>query len=229
MTKTKKTAEQIETKAKTIVKTDIDGIVKRFLDLTSTTFIQLWQCTPNISRMRKTGNRFAGLIEKLNCLNCVTNYNYEAMVNKARSKESMGDLRLAMVNAGVPDDKIDDFFSSAKADITVHAETFKAGINNVGDYVGDSKCIMVNTPKTGQWAGIEGNYIQVRPLNYAVPVYRWIGGEHLTEAEVTEMKSFITPEKPNANQGLKKAITIRSPRFETVVRVTLNGVNYKVE
>jgi hypothetical protein len=224
----KKTAEQITTKAVVIVST-IMAMVDRFLKLSSTTFIQVWQKTETISRMRKTGNRFAGKIYKLNCLNCVTNYDYENMVNKARSKESMAELRAAMVTAGVPDDKIEDFFKIAKSDITENAETFKSAGLKWGKYVDNSKCVIDHTPDSGAWKDKYGHYLQVCVLNYATPVYKWIDGDkELTEAEVVEMKSFITPAKPSSRQGLKNEKVIRSPRFDTMVSITMNKHNYKL-
>ncbi len=224
----KKTAEQITTKAVAIASTII-GMVGRFLELKSTTFIQIWQKTETISRMRKTGNRFAGKIYKLNCLNCVTNYDYENMVNKARSKESMSSLRSAMENAGVPIDKIEAFFKTAKSDISENAETFKSAGLPFGDYVDNSKCVIVNTPKTGKWAEVLGYYLQVCVLNYATPVYKWIDtDETLTDAEVVEMKSFITPKKESTKQGLENPKVIRSPRFETMLSISMNKANYKL-
>jgi hypothetical protein len=224
-----KNAEQVKTSAAVVVVSTIMDMVGRFLKLKSTTFIQLWQKTTTISRMRKTGNRFAGKIYKLNCLNCVTNYDYENMVNKARSKEAMSELKTAMENAGVPQDKIDAFFKTAKSDITENAETFKSAGLPFGNYVDDSKCIIENTPKTGQWADQYGHYLQVCVLNYATPVYKWIENDAaLTDAEVVEMKSFITPAKPSSRQGLANEKVIRSPRFDTMLNVTLNKVNYKL-
>jgi hypothetical protein len=224
----KKTAEQVKTTA-VVVATTIMDMVGRFLGLKSTTFIQIWQKTETISRMRKTGNRFAGKIYKLNCLNCVTNYDYENMVNKARSKESMADLKTAMITAGVPDDKIEDFFKIAKSDITENAETFKSAGLKWGEYLDNSKCVITNTPKSGQWADQFGHYLQVCVLNYATPVYKWLGSnETLTDAEVVEMKSFITPAKPSSRQGLKNEKVIRSPRFDTMVSITMNKHNYKL-
>jgi len=109
-----KTAEQVRIKTKTVVASSIRAMVDRFLELNGTTFIQLWQTTKSISGMRKTNNRFHGKVKKVNCLNAVTNYNYENMVNKARSKEAMADLRITMENAGVPTDKIDLFLPVQK-------------------------------------------------------------------------------------------------------------------
>lgn len=225
-----KTAEQIKTSAAVVIVSTIIAMVRRFLELKTTTFIQIWQTTTKISGMRKTGNRFFDRVKKINCLNCVTNYNYENMVNKARSKQAMGDLRLAMVNAGVPTDKIDSFFDTAKSDITENAETFKSAGLPWGDYVDGSKCIIRFAPDPkgkSPFAGVEGHYIQCCVLNYATPVYRWIDTDAvLTEAEVVEMKTFITPKKESVKQGLKNPKVIRSPRFETIDSVTLNKTNY---
>ena len=236
----KKTAEQVVSKAVVVVST-IMGMIGRFLELKSTTFIQLWQKTENITGMKKTKdndgvkreNRFVGKVYKLNCLNAVTNYNYEAMVNKARSKEAMAELRAAMVSAGVPDNKIDAFFKGAKSDISENAETFKASKNNVGTSYKGSRCILENTPDakgSSQWAGVHGYYIQLAILNYATPVYKWIAtDETLTDAELAEMKKFITPKKDEGKkQGLEKPYVIRSPRFETIQSITLNKHNYKL-
>lgn len=228
----KKTAEQIVAKSTNVIMTTIMAMVGRFLELKSTTFIQIWQTTTKISRMRKTGNRFYGMVKKINCLNCVTNYDYENMVNHARSKQAMGDLKMAMISAGVPDDKIDSFFDTAKSDITENAETFKSAGLPWGDYVDDSKCIIIHTPDaTGKspQAGIEGYYIQTCVLNYATPVYRWIDSDEvLTEAELTEMKSFITPAKEGVKQGLKNPKVIRSPRFETIDSISMNKAHYQI-
>jgi len=224
-----KTAEQVRTSAVVVVSTIMD-MVARFLQLKSTTFIQIWQKTTTISRMRKTGNRFAGKIYKLNCLNCVTNYDYERMVNAARSKEAMAELRQAMENAGVPIDKIEAFFKTAKSDITENAETFKSAGLPFGKYVDSSKCVIDHTPESGEWKDQYGYYLQVCVLNYATPVYKWIDtDETLTEAEIVEMKSFITPAKPSSRQGLENEKIIRSPRFETMQSVTLNKHNYKLQ
>jgi len=228
-----KTAEQIKTSAKTIVATTIAYVVARFLELKSTTFIQIWQTTTKISRMRKTGNRFFDRVKKINCLNCVTNYNYENMVNKARSKQAMTELKMAMISAGVPDDKIESFFDTAKSDITENAEVFKSEGLPWGEYVDDSKCIIRFAPaESGKspFAGIDGYYIQCCVLNYATPVYKWIDTNiELTDDELTEMKSFITPKKDEGKkQGLKNPKVIRSPRFETINSVSLNKINYQL-
>ena len=207
----------------------IAQMVAKFLELKGTTFIQIWQVTQTISRARKTGNRFFGLVEKVNCLNAVTNYTYENMVNKARSKEAMAELRQAMINAGVPIDKIEAFFSGAKSDITENAETFKSSGLPYGNYVDDSKCIIDHTPESGAWADKYGFYIQCAILNYAEPVYRWIDSKiELTADELAEMKTFITPVKPNTKQGLAKPYVIRSPRFETIQSLTYKGTNYRL-
>lgn len=225
-----KTAEQIKTSAVVIVVSTIVDMVRRFLELKTTTFIQIWQTTTKISGMRKTDNRFWDRVKKINCLNCVTNYDYENMVNKARSKQAMTELKTAMVDAGVPADKIDSFFDTAKSDITENAETFKSAGLKWGKYVDNSKCIIIHTPDPkgkSPFAGIEGHYIQGCVLNYATPVYRWIDTDAvLTEAEVVEMKTFITPKKEGVKQGLKNPKVIRSPRFETIKSVTLNKINY---
>ena len=235
-TATKIRATAVKTKATTVVVSTIMAMVSRFLELKSTTFIQIWQITTKISRMRKTGNRFFGEVEKWNCLNCVTEYTYENMVNHARSKESMAKLRQAMVDAGVPIDKIDLFFAGAKKDITDNAETFKSAGLPWGEYVEGSKCLILHTPKskadggTSPFAGKEGHYLQVAVLNYASPVYKWReSGDELSEAELVEMKTFITPKKDEgARQGLAKPYIIRSPRFETIKSVSLNKVNYQL-
>jgi len=225
----KKTAEQVKTSAAVVIVSTIMAMVHRFLELKSTSFIQIWQKTETISRMRKTGNRFAGKIYKLNCLNCVTNYDYENMVNKARSKESMADLKTAMITAGVPDDKIESFFKIAKSDITENAETFKSAGLKWGEYVDKSKCVITHTPASGEWKDKFGHYLQVCVLNYATPVYKWIDGDvTLTDDEVNEMKTFITPAKPSSRQGLKNEKVIRSPRFDTMQSVTLNKTNYNL-
>jgi len=233
---TKIKATAVKTKITNMVVSTIMAMVSRFLELKSTTFIQIWQVTKTISRMKKTGNRFAGKIEKLNCLNCVTNYDYENMVNHARSKEAMKSLKSAMVAAGVPLDKIDAFFTTAKSDITENAESFKTAGLKWGKYVDNSKCVIIHTPKskdnggTSDFAGIEGHYLQVCVLNYADPVYRWIeSGVELTEAELAEMKTFITPKKvEGARQGLANPKVIRSPRFETMERISLNKAHYQL-
>jgi hypothetical protein len=220
-------------------------VVHLFVAVKGTTFIQLWQVTANITGMKKTKdndgvkrfNRFAGEVEKLNCLNGVTNYNYENMINNARDKEALADFRNdlepKMIKAGIPQDKIDLFFKGVKSDVTDNVEDFKAGKNNVGTYVDDSKCIMENTPDekgSSQWAGVHGYYIQMAIIHYAKPVYRWIKTSvELTADEVIEMKKFITPKKAEgANQGLEKPYVIRSPRFETITAVTLKGTNYRL-
>jgi hypothetical protein len=235
-----KTAEQIKTKAKVITEATIMQVVSLFLALKGTTFIQLWQKTTNISGMNKGKkndgtkgvNRFYGKVYKLNCLNAVTNYNYENMVNKARSKEAMQELRQAMISAGVPIEKIEAFFKGAKKDITENAEQFKSAGLPFGKYVNESKCIIIDTPDINgksQWAGVEGYYIQLAILNYAKPVYKWIETDtELTEAELTEMKQFIRPKTEGASQGLEKPYIIRSPRFETVQSVSLQGSNYRL-
>ena len=182
--------------------------------------------------MRKTGNRFYGLVKKINCLNCVTNYNYENMVNKAKTKEAMAGLKTAMLNAGVPIDKIESFFSGAKKDITDYAETFKSAGLSWGKYVNNSKCIIEHSPDengTSPFAGLLGFYLQVAVINYATPVYRWIETDaELTADEVAEMKTFITPAKEGAKQGLEKPYVIRSPRFDTIDSITVKGTNYKI-
>lgn len=229
-----KLATEIVTKAKVITQASIAQVVAVFLALRSTTFIQIWQTSTKISRMRKTGNRFDGKVKKLNCLNCVTNYNYQDMVNRAKSKEAMNSLEQAMIDAGVPIDKIKAFFTGAKNDITENAETFESAGLPWGVYVGDSKCIIEFAPDAegkSPFAGIKGNYIQVAVINYAEPVYKWIDSNiELTDEELTEMKTFITPKKDEGKkQGLAKPYVIRSPRFETIDAVTLQGTNYKIK
>lgn len=209
------------------VATTIRQMVDMFLALAGTTFIQLWQVTE--PKMNKTGNRFFGNVTKTNCLNAVTNYNYQNMVNKARSKEAMQVLRQAMIDAGVPIEKIEAFFGGAKKDITENAERFQSAGLPWGKYVGDSKCIIEHTPKSGMFKDIEGNYIQVAILHSSDPVYKWKdSGIELTADEVEEMKVFIPKKTDGAKQGLVKPYIIRSPRFETLTAVSFKGNNYKL-
>jgi len=221
-----KKATEITTKS-VVVTATIKQVVDKFLALPSTTFIQIWQKTE--PKMNKTANRFYGLVNKYNCLNCVTNYNYQNMVNKARSKQAMAELKQAMIDADVSVEHIEAFFNQAKKDITENAETFQSAGLRWGEYVGDSKCIIENTPKSGVFKDTFGYYIQVAVMNYSIPVYTWKDtGKELTADEVTEMKTFIPPKKEGERQGLVKPYIIRSPRFETIESVSLNKVNYRL-
>ena len=220
-------ATEVITKAKVVMQATILQVVSLFLALTGTTFIQLWQKTE--PKMNKTGNRFFGLVDKFNCLNCVTNYNYENMVNNARSKEAIGTLKQAMVEAGVPIDKIEAFFKEAKKDITENAQKFKTAGLKWGKYVKNSKCIIEHTSKSGVWKDIKGYYIQVAVLNSSEPVYKWKDtGKELTDTEVAELKTFIPDKKEGERQGLDKPYIIRSPRFDTIESITFKGKNYRI-
>ena len=206
-----KTATQIKTKAPAQPST-IEDMVVIFLGMKNkTTFIQLWQTTQTISRMRKTDNRFAGKIEKLNCLNCVVNYNYEQMINNAQIREAMKENDVEL----------------SREELSEIANFASSGLP-FGEYVDGSKCIIDCVPKTGDWADKYGYYLQVAVLKSAKPVYRWIGGSDLTDDEVKEMKTFITPAKTpeGASQGLKKHYIIRSPRMETINEITMNHIHY---
>ncbi len=219
-------ATEVKSKLVTVAAT-IKQMVDMFLALAGTTFIQLWQVTE--PKMNKTGNRFFGNVTKTNCLNAVTNYNYQNMVNNARSKQAMQVLRQAMIDAGVPVEKIEAFFGGAKKDITENAERFQSAGLPWGNYVGDSKCIIEHTPKSGMFKDTFGNYIQVAILHTADPVYKWKdSGVELTADEVTEMKAFIPKKKEGAKQGLAKPYIIRSPRFETLKAISFKGSNYKL-
>ncbi len=239
--KTKKTALQVKSQSKTVVLTTIKEMVERLSNLKSTTFVQLWQKTPNLNlnKNKKTdgstaANPFDGKVKKCNCVNAVINYDYENMVNNARSKEALTQFnnRISgiMEDAGIPEEKIKNFIKSVKSDVTDNVEQFKAEANNVGQYIPGSKCIMRNSPESGQWAGVDGYYIQLAALHSARPVYKWNDtGEILTEDEVTHLKQWAKPIPKNSRQGLEKPYIIKAFRFETIEAITLNGVKYQIQ
>lgn len=224
-------ATEVITRAKVVIQGTINQVKEIFLNLKNTTFIQLWQKTE--PQMNKTGNRFHGLVNKTNCLNCVTNYSYAHMVNNARDKQALTDFRdsleSTMIAAGVPIDKIEGFFNGVKSDVTDNVEQFKSHGLSWGNYVGDSKCVIEHTTKSGQWSGIHGFYLQVAVLHSADPVYTWKDtGKALAADEVEEMKTFFPKKIEGARQGLAKPYIIRSPRFDTIESVTVKGANYKL-
>lgn len=247
-TKTRKNAEQVKTTKTTVYPISIRDFVDVLLGFKSVSFCQIWQLT-----------RIHGLpvgsiyneADKANALNCIFEYDYEKMVNNARDREYLADIRESILAAGVPADVLADFEKQIKAMAEKAIEKIKAkAIENGeepdfksaglswGEYFTDprtgrtSKTVLTHTPKDKKspFCGIFGYYMQTAVIHAAEPVYRWRKtGELLTDAEVADMKSQLPEKKEGERQGLKKPYIIRSPRLETVTAITVGGTYYELQ
>lgn len=235
-----KTAEQVKTTKKVAYPISIRGMVDVFMSIVSCTFVQLWQVS--IPHGLSVKSRFFGKVSKANALNCLTGYDYANMVNNARGREFLADVRQSIIDAGVPLDVLESFEKEitgiAKASIEkirAAGGAFESAGLSWGKYLVDavtgrqSKVVIEHTPKSGVWKDIYGYYIQVAVINSAKPVYRWIEtGELLTEAEEAELIAELPEKTEGERQELKKPYIIRAPRFDTLQAVTVMGTYYEL-
>lgn len=228
------TMTTITTKTAKIVETiSLEKMIEIFKGVNKTTFVQVRQTTK--PTMNKKNNRFLNLVEKMNDMNCLVGFSYQEMVNNARARQFVSEITDSMKFVGCSDEEIKNFIKNTEEFIDDSVKAFVAKASTVGSHATDEngdicRTVLFNEgPKTGEWAGIPGYYLQTAIMSSSKPIYRWINnGTPLTDEEIEEMKEFFPEKTESKNQGLKKPYIIRSPRFETIKGVSLNKVRYHV-
>ena len=219
---------------KTAVKTKIEVTVAQMMTIlfaqNTTSFIGFDSTTePN---MRKTNNRFYGLVEKLSTVSALGWYQYGRMVDNAQKRQLSAELKATLVENGVPMDTIEGFENDL-SDIVESAHTqFESAGLQWGEYMVDPKTgekshmLIDHTKKDNEYRV----YAQVAILNTQSPVYRWKEtGKELSEAELSEMKTFIPNKKEGTRQGLRKPYIIRTYTLDNVLNFRLNKSEYKIK
>ena len=189
-----------------------------------TTFVQLRSVTE--PDMRKTNNRFYGLVKKASYLNGVINFDYQQMVNNARVRENIENVENTLADYGIPADKINNFIKSVKSDIAENTDNFVAAARKWGEH-------FVN-PVTGEKSKTvithkDSFYLQIAVIHTTKPVYMWNNGSLMTEEEIEEMKAFFPAKSEGETQQLEKPYIIRDYKLDNIVSVSMNKVIYDIK
>jgi len=222
------------TATKTIVKTEVtqDQIVKilfgQKFGQNTTTFIGFDSVTE--PDMRKTGNRFHGNVDKESTVSALGFYQYARMVDNAQKRQLSAELIQTLLENGVEQSTIDSFNSNLDDIVESSHTQFESAGLQWGEYMIDpetdekSRLLIDHTSKKGY-----RRYAQVAILNTQSPVYKWKeSGTELTEAEISEMKTFFPTKKEGTRQGLRKPYIIRSYALDNVKAIRMNKNHYEI-
>ena len=207
-------------------KTMQDFIMTLFA-VNSTTFIGFDSIT--IPQMRKTGNRFLGLVDKCSFVNALIGYCYGSMVNNAQIRQLTNDVKQALLNNGVPMSVIDSFNKDINGIVDASHQQFESAGLSWGQYMispitGEKSPVLIDhTNKDGEYRV----YAQMAIMQTKDPVYRWKDtGKELSESDISEMKTFFPVKKEGSRQGLSKPYIIRSYALDNIKSVRMNKESF---
>jgi hypothetical protein len=200
--------------------------VEMLMAINHTTFIGFNSITE--PKMRKTGNRFFGLVEKCSQVNALVGYCYGQMVDNKQVKQLSDEVKNALISAGVSIDTIGAFNNDIENIVDYEHETFTSAGLKWGQYMTDengnkSPVCIEHTNKQG----VYNRYAQMAIMNTKKPVYRWKDSKAiLTDDEKAEMQSFIPERKEGERQGLKKPYIIRAYTLSNIQSVRMGGQSF---
>jgi len=219
----------VKTEARPTFVISVRELIDRLWQVRGTTFIQLSATTE--PKMNKRGNILFGNVVKDSITNCIVGFNYENMVNNARTRELSAKVKQACFDAGVPIEVLKQFETEVKGIVDKSTKEFSAserkwGKHSVSKITGEtSKILVEHTTKDNE----HRNYVQVAVLNSKTPVYRYKDtGEVLTDEHREYIKQYMPKKKEGEKQELKKPIIVRDYRVDSVRRVTLNKSKYSL-
>ena len=195
----------------------------------NTTFIGFDSVTE--PKMKKTNNRFFGLVKKCSKVNSLIGYCYQNMVNNAQIRQLSSEVRQALIDNGVPIAVIDSFDTDLNNIVDASHEQFESAGLRWGEYmtnpITDKKSPVLIDHTTKEQ--IYRVYAQMAIMQTKDPVYRWKDSDkELTESELSEMREFFPVKKEGTRQGLSKPYIIRSYALDSIKTVRMNKQEYQL-
>ena len=188
--------------------------------------------------MNKTNNRFIGLVEKESVVSALGWYQYARMVDNAQKRQLSSELRITLIENGVPESVIDDFENNLDEIVESAHQVFESAGLSWGEYMVDPKTdtksrMLIDHTKKDKNGNLLPEtyrvYAQVAILNTKDPVYKWKeSGTELSEQEISEMKEFFPKKKEGSRQGLKRPYIIRTYALDNVCSFRLNKTEYRI-
>jgi hypothetical protein len=212
------------------MKTTIAQFISLLFAVKSTTFIGFDSVTD--PTMRKTNNRFVGLVNKCSFVNALIGYSYGNMVNNAQKRELSSDVRQALLDSGVPTSVIGTFNSDINNIVDASHTQFESNGLPWGDYMVNpdtdkkSPVLIENTNKQDVYRV----FAQMAIMQTKDPVYRWKdSNKELSKDEMSEMRSFFPAKKESSRQGLSKPYVIRTYALDNIKSVRMNKESYQLQ
>jgi hypothetical protein len=235
----------METKTKTnviaITKITTDNIAEMLLNRHGATFVRLDSRTePNL---KKTNNPFYDKATKTmnvvkdSSTNAMIGVNYTNLVNNARNREAINEVKEALMSAlGMTEEDakayLESLLTSASDMVNINAEAFEPKPRKWGTHMIDKKGLVSKTMVEHTKADGEYNqYMQIMVISSTTPVYRYADTlEEVSKADLETIKSLIPPKYSNAaHQGLKREVIIRDYKVQNIKQLRLNKTEYVVE
>ncbi|KKL56085.1 hypothetical protein LCGC14_2248960 [marine sediment metagenome] len=220
----------VKTAVKPIVEVTTEQMISLLFAQNTTSFVGFDSITE--PAMRKTNNRFLGMVEKSSTVSALGWYQYGRMVNNAQKRQFTSELRTTLLENGVPESVIDGFENDLTDIVESAHQQFESAGLSWGEYMVDpkidtkSRMLIDHTKKDGEYRV----YAQVAILNTKTPVYKWKDtGKELSEQEISEMKEFFPPKKEGSRQGLKRPYIIRTYALDNVISFRINKSEYKIQ
>lgn len=200
-------------------------LVDIMLNRKGTTFVRL--NTRTEPKMNKRENPLFGNVVKDSEIVALIGFDYQNLVNNARTRESMTELAECLAEAtGITVKEAKERLESLRSEVSENRENFEPKPRKWGEHMTAadgtvSKTMIIH----------KGNhYLQVCVLHTKTPVYRYAdSGEVLSEADLETAKSFMRKKTSNAaHQGLEQEKIIRDYKVQNVRQIKLNKTEYVV-
>ena len=222
-----------------ITNINADNLVDMLLNRRGATFVRLdSRTTPDLL---KTNNPFYDKatktmsIVKDSSTNAMIGVNYKNLVNNARNREALNEVKEALMSAlglSAKDAKayLDSLLSDAGDMVDTNPNVFEPKERKWGKHMSDKEGRLSHTmvdhtkAKTGEY----NRYMQIMVIKSSTPVYRYVDSlKEVSEADLVTIKSLISKPKSNADhQGLKKEILIRDYKVQNIRTLRLNKTEY---
>jgi len=215
-----------------------DNLVEMLLNRRGATFVRLdSRTTPD---MVKTNNPYwdkatkTMSIVKDSSTNAMIGVNYKNLVNNARNREALNEVKEALMSAlglSAKDAKayLDSLLSDAGEMVNTNPTIFEPKERKWGVHMTDKEGRLSHTMvEHTNKQGVYNHYIQIMIINSTTPVYRYADSlDEVSEQDLETIKSLLSKKSSNADhQGLKKEILIRDYKVQNVRTLRLNKTEY---
>jgi polyhydroxyalkanoate synthesis regulator phasin len=233
---TTKTVKITKTEVKEVtpvIEITYKGLTELLLNHRGATFARL--NTRTVPSMRKTNNPFIDNVVKDSIVTVMIGMEYANAVNNKRVKESMDEVRDALMTAlKMTTEQADTYLKGLEDYADNNRANFEPKPRKWGEHmtvVVDgktlvSKTMVVHTNKQDE----TNHYVQTWILGNQKPIYRYADTlKELSENDVEVLKTFLTESNSNAeHQGVKQEneIIIRDYKVENIIAIRLNKTEY---
>jgi hypothetical protein len=222
-----------------VIEIGYNTLVGLLLDKKGTTFARL--NTRTIPSMNKTNNPFYNKetktfsIVKDSIVNVMIGMEYKNVVNNKRVKESLNEVKEALMSAlNMTAKEADEYLTSLESYADTNRANFEPKPRKWGEHMTffidgketKSRTMVVHTNKENETS----HYVQTWILNTQKPIYRYADTlVELTDSDKETLKGFLTESNSNAEwQGLKaeNEIIIRTYKVESIIQIRINKTEY---